>query len=156
MNFSEHNDAIATDVDLKTGRYLQLLKSDVHKNMEVIQDIKQHYLNVANTKAQWSSLDVLSIMDDLMKRKKIEINDKLRMENDKEVNKHIDPGIADMVSDVVIFEKRLALQTFALESPIAPIVIFATNRGRCGIRGTTDILSQHGIPLDMLQNTIIS
>ena len=37
----------------------------------------------------------------------------------------------------------------ALESTIAPIVIFATNRGKSEIRGT-DIHSAHGIPLDLL------
>ena len=37
----------------------------------------------------------------------------------------------------------------ALESTIAPIVIFATNRGKSEIRGT-DIHSAHGVPLDLL------
>ena len=37
----------------------------------------------------------------------------------------------------------------ALESTLAPIVILATNRGTCTIRGT-DILSPHGIPIDLL------
>ena len=43
----------------------------------------------------------------------------------------------------------------ALESTIAPIVIFATNRGKCTIRGTGDIVSPHGIPLDMLDRVLI-
>ena len=34
----------------------------------------------------------------------------------------------------------------ALESSLAPIVIFATNRGICQIRGT-DMTSPHGIPV---------
>ena len=42
----------------------------------------------------------------------------------------------------------------ALESPLAPIVIFATNRGRCQIRGT-EILSPHGMPLDLLDRIMI-
>lgn len=42
----------------------------------------------------------------------------------------------------------------ALESPLAPIVIFATNRGRCEIRGT-NILSPHGMPLDLLDRIMI-
>lgn len=37
-----------------------------------------------------------------------------------------------------------------LESPMAPTVIFATNRGRCTVRGTQDIVSAHGIPSDLL------
>lgn len=43
----------------------------------------------------------------------------------------------------------------ALESTIAPIVIFATNRGKCTIRGTEDIVSPHGIPLDLLDRVMI-
>lgn len=37
-----------------------------------------------------------------------------------------------------------------LESPMAPIVILATNRGRSLVRGTSDIVSPHGIPVDLL------
>ena len=42
----------------------------------------------------------------------------------------------------------------ALESQLAPIVILATNRGRCTIRGT-DIVSPHGIPIDLLDRLMI-
>ena len=42
----------------------------------------------------------------------------------------------------------------ALESPLAPIVIFATNRGICTIRGT-DTKSPHGIPIDLLDRLLI-
>jgi RuvB-like protein 1 (pontin 52) len=37
-----------------------------------------------------------------------------------------------------------------LESPMAPTVILATNRGSSLVRGTVDIISPHGIPLDLL------
>ena len=43
----------------------------------------------------------------------------------------------------------------ALESALAPIVIFATNRGNCTIRGTDGIVSPHGIPLDLLDRLMI-
>ncbi len=54
----------------------------------------------------------------------------------------------------------LDIETFtylhrALETAIAPIVIFATNRGKCVIRGTEDIVSPHGIPLDLLDRLLI-
>ena len=42
----------------------------------------------------------------------------------------------------------------ALESTLAPIVVFATNRGVCQIRGT-DISSPHGVPLDLLDRMLI-
>jgi len=43
----------------------------------------------------------------------------------------------------------------ALESSLAPIVILATNRGKCTIRGSEDILSPHGIPGDLLDRLVI-
>jgi RuvB-like protein 1 (pontin 52) len=42
----------------------------------------------------------------------------------------------------------------ALESTLSPIVVFATNRGVCTIRGT-DVLSPHGIPVDLLDRMLI-
>lgn len=42
----------------------------------------------------------------------------------------------------------------ALESNLAPIVILATNRGVCKIRGT-DMNSPHGIPVDLLDRLLI-
>ena len=41
-----------------------------------------------------------------------------------------------------------------LESPMAPTVILATNRGKALVRGTTDIYSPHGIPLDLLDRCV--
>lgn len=43
----------------------------------------------------------------------------------------------------------------ALESPISPIVILASNRGKCTIRGTDDIVAAHGIPPDLLARILI-
>ena len=42
----------------------------------------------------------------------------------------------------------------ALESQLAPIVILATNRGICTIRGT-DLVSPHGVPVDLLDRLLI-
>lgn len=42
----------------------------------------------------------------------------------------------------------------ALESTLAPIVVLATNRGICTIRGT-DMISPHGIPVDLLDRLLI-
>lgn len=42
----------------------------------------------------------------------------------------------------------------ALESTLAPIVVLATNRGICTIRGT-DVTSPHGIPIDLLDRLLI-
>lgn len=43
----------------------------------------------------------------------------------------------------------------ALESSISPIVILASNRGKCTIRGTEDIIAAHGVPPDLLARLLI-
>ena len=69
------------------------------------------------------------------------VSDKLRKEINKVVNKYIDQGIAELVPGVLFIDEvhMLDIECFtylhrALESTIAPIVIFATNRGKCTIR----------------------
>ena len=78
------------------------------------------------------------------------------------MNKYIDQGIAELVPGVLFIDEvhMLDIECFtylhrALESTIAPIVIFATNRGRCTIKGTEDIKSPHGMPLDLLDRIMI-
>lgn len=134
------SDTFATEFDLETEEYVPLPKGEVHKKKEVIQDVTLHDLDSANARPQGGQ-DVLSMMGQLMKPKKTEITDKLRMEINKVVNKYIDQGIAELVPGVLFIDEvhMLDLETFtylhkSLESAIAPIVIFATNRGRCTIR----------------------
>lgn len=43
----------------------------------------------------------------------------------------------------------------ALESPISPIVILASNRGKCTIRGSDGSVAAHGMPPDLLQRILI-
>lgn len=118
-------------------------------------------MDAANARPQGGQ-DVLSLMGQLLKPKKTEITDKLRREINKIVDKYIDQGVAELVPGVLFIDEvhMLDIETFtylhrALESAIAPIVIFATNRGRCLIRGTDDIHSPHGIPLDLLDRLLI-
>ncbi|XP_050304629.1 ruvB-like helicase 1 [Anthonomus grandis grandis] len=155
------SDAYATEFDLEAEEYVPLPKGDVHKKKEVVQDVTLHDLDAANAKPQGGQ-DVLSMMGQLLKPKKTEITDKLRKEINKVVDKYIDQGIAELVPGVLFIDEvhMLDIETFtylhrALESAIAPIVIFATNRGRCLIRGTDDIYSPHGIPLDLLDRLLI-
>merc|ERR1712087_747122 len=155
------SDAFATEFDLEAEEYVPLPKGDVHKRKEVIQDVTLHDLDVANARPQGGQ-DILSMMGQLMKPKKTEITEKLRKEINKVVNKYIDEGIAELVPGVLFIDEvhMLDIQCFtylhrALETRIAPIVIFATNRGKCTVRGTTDVISPHGIPKDLLDRLLI-
>lgn len=154
------SDAFATEFDLEAEEYVPLPKGDVHKKKEVVQDVTLNDLDAANARPQGGK-DVMSMMAAMGKSKKTEITEKLRTEINKVVNKYIDQGIAELVPGVLFIDEvhMLDIECFtylnrALESTLSPIVVFATNRGVCRIRGT-DVLSPHGIPVDLLDRMLI-
>lgn len=154
------SDSYATEVDLEADEYVPLPKGDVHKKKEIVQDLTLHDLDVANASPQGGN-DIMSMMGQLVKQKKTEITEKLRSEINKVVNKYIEQGIAELIPGVLFIDEvhMLDIECFtylnrALESTLAPIVILATNRGRCPIKGT-DIMSPHGIPVDLLDRLMI-
>merc|ERR1740130_2567016 len=97
--------------------------------------------------------DVVSLLRSMGKPKKTEIN--------KIVEQYINQGIAELVPGVLFVDEvhMLDIECFtylnrALESTLAPIVIFATNRGVCTVRGT-EVISPHGVPVDLLDRMLI-
>jgi RuvB-like protein 1 (pontin 52) len=153
-------DAYATEFDLEAEEYVPLPKGDVHKRKEIVQDVTLHDLDAANARPQGGQ-DIMSLMSQLMKPKKTEITDKLRAEINKIVNRYVDSGSAELVPGVLFIDEvhMLDVECFtylnrALESSLAPIVVLATNRGLCQVRGT-DLTSPHGIPVDLLDRLVI-
>eukprot|EP00536_Pseudo-nitzschia_multiseries_P006123 jgi/Psemu1/324213/estExt_fgenesh1_pg.C_1260011 len=165
------SDSFATEFDLEAEEYVPIPKGDVHKQKTVIQDVTLHDLDMANAHPSSGSggggssqRDVLGLLRSMGKPKKTEITDKLRGEINKIVEKYIQEGIAELVPGVLFVDEvhMLDMECFtylnrSLESPIAPIVIFATNRGITTIRGTepSGIKAPHGIPLDVLDRMLI-
>ncbi|CAN0067348.1 unnamed protein product, partial [Ectocarpus fasciculatus] len=154
------SDAYASEYDLEADEYVPLPKGDVHKKKEVVQDVTLHDLDMANAKPQGGQ-DLLSMVGQMAKPKKTEVTEKLRAEINRVVNRYIDQGVAELVPGVLFIDEvhMLDIECFtflnrALESALSPIVIFATNRGVCTIRGT-DVLSPHGIPVDLLDRMLI-
>ncbi|KAK3257595.1 Ras and Rab interactor 1 [Cymbomonas tetramitiformis] len=153
-------DLYATEFDLEAESYVPLPKGEIHKKKEIVQDVTLHDLDAANAKPQGGQ-DIMSVMGQMMKPKKTEVTDKLRQEINKVVNRYIDQGVAELVPGVLFIDEvhMLDIECFtylnrALESSLAPIVVFATNRGICKIRGT-DISSPHGMPVDLLDRLVI-
>merc|ERR1712087_210413 len=153
-------DAYATEFDLEADEYVPVPKGEVHKKKEVVQDVTLHDLDQANAKPQGGQ-DISSIMGSFMKPRKTEITEKLRLEINKVVNRYIDQGIAELVPGVLFIDEvhMLDIECFtylnrALESTLSPIIIFATNRGICTIRGS-EIVSPHGMPVDLLDRLVI-
>ena len=172
------SDAYATEYDLEAEEYVPIPKGEVHKKKEIVQDVTLHDLDIANARPQGGQ-DIMSMMGQLMKPKKTEITDKLREEINKVVSRYIDQGVAELVPGVLFIDEvgcqdfstrkgsntqkqvhMLDIECFtylnrALESPISPIVILASNRGKCTIRGTEDLVAAHGIPPDLLARLLI-
>ncbi|KII68350.1 RuvB-like 1 [Thelohanellus kitauei] len=151
----------AHEFDLEIDQYVPVPRGDVLKKKEIMQHLTLHDLDMANAFPDISH-GVSSMFSEL-KTKLTEITDKLRREVNNVVNKLIDQGSAELVPGVLFIDEVHMLDqecfTFlhrAMESTIAPIIIFASNRGMCKIKGT-DIISPHGIPLDLLDRlTIVS
>ncbi|GJY39889.1 putative reverse transcriptase domain-containing protein [Tanacetum coccineum] len=81
---------------------------------------------------------------------------------DMVVNRYIDEGVAELIPGVLFIDEvqMLDIECFsylnhALESSLSTIVIFATNKGICTVRGT-DMSSPHGIPMDLLDRLVIT
>jgi RuvB-like protein 1 (pontin 52) len=132
----------------------------VHKKKDIVQDVTLHDLDIANARPKGGQ-DFMSMMGQMFKSKKTNLTDKLRNEINKVVNRYIDQGVAELVPGVLFIDEvhMLDIECFtflnrALESTLAPIVILATNRGICTIKGT-DMISPHGIPVDLLDRLLI-
>ena len=154
------SDAYAAEYDLEAEEYVPLPKGDVHKKREVVQDVTLHDLDAANASPQGGK-DVMSLMAAMGKSRKTEITNKLRTKINRVVNRYIDQGVAELVPGVLFIDEvhMLDVECFtylnrSLESTLSPIVVFATNRGVTKIRGT-DVLAPHGVPVDLLDRTLI-
>jgi RuvB-like protein 1 (pontin 52) len=161
---------------LESETYVPLPKGDVLKRKELVQDVSLGDLDAANARPQGGQ-DIMSVMGSLVKSGRTEVTDKLRREVNKVVQGYVDQGVAEVVPGVVFIDEvsipisfcfiernehtafiqvhMLDIECFTylnalLESPMAPTVILATNRGNSLVRGTTDIVAPHGIPVDLL------
>lgn len=170
------SDAYASSYDLESETYVPLPKGDVHKRKELVQDVTLGDLDAANARPQGGQ-DIMSVMGSLMKSGRTEVTDKLRREVNKVVKGYVDQGVAEVIPGVVFIDEvrldgshyrrceliwvefmqvhMLDVECFTylnslLESAMAPTVILATNRGNALVRGTTDVVSPHGIPVDLL------
>jgi RuvB-like protein 1 (pontin 52) len=150
------SDAYASSYDLESETYVPLPKGDVHKRKELMQTVTLNDLDAANARPQGGQ-DIMSVMGSLVKSGRTEITEKLRREVNKVVKGYVEQGVAEVVPGVVFIDEvhMLDIECFTylnalLESPMAPTVILATNRGQSLVRGTSDIVSPHGIPVDLL------
>ncbi|NXK55869.1 RUVB1 protein, partial [Chauna torquata] len=148
-------DTYATEFDLEAEEYVPLPKGDVHKKKEIIQDVTLHDLDVANARPQVSDstdevfTEKLFYIDVMVSRINQEMQKplryKLRGEINKVVNKYIDQGIAELVPGVLFVD-----EVHMLDIELADPFLFGFS-----FRGTEDVVSPHGIPLDLLDRVMI-
>ncbi|KAH8115626.1 DNA helicase [Phellopilus nigrolimitatus] len=155
------SDAYASSYDLESETYVPLPKGEVHKRKELVQDVTLGDLDAANARPQGGQ-DIMSVMGSLVRSGRTEVTEKLRREVDRVVKGYVDQGVAEVVPGVVFIDEvhMLDLECFTylnalLESPMAPTVVLATNRGRAAVRGADDLRAPHGIPIDLLDRCLI-
>jgi RuvB-like protein 2 len=90
-----------------------------------------------------------------------EIRNEIRIQINQKVQEWKEEGRATIIPGVLFIDEihMLDMECFtylnrALESDIAPVFVFATNRGYSTIRGT-NYKSPHGIPMDLLDRLMI-
>ncbi|EJD42133.1 DNA helicase [Auricularia subglabra TFB-10046 SS5] len=155
------SDAYASSYDLESETYVPLPKGEVHKRKELVQDVTLGDLDAANARPQGGQ-DIMSVMGSLVRAGRTEVTEKLRREVNKVVAGYVAQGVAEVVPGVVFIDEvhMLDVECFTylnslLESPMAPTVVLATNRGRARVRGTEDVVAPHGIPVDLLDRCLI-
>lgn len=142
--------------DLTTIRPVEVPSGPVLKHKEFVYPMNLHDLDAAQSRA---GVSMFSIFFGGEERK--EISGEVRAGVDEMVRKWVGEGRAEILPGVVFIDEcsMLDIETFSflgrgMEQELAPIVIFATNRGLTSVRGT-DLKSAHGMPLDLLDRLLI-
>jgi TBP-interacting protein len=132
---------------------VEVPKGSIEKEKEFTYVVTLHDLDEANARRG----GLFSLFEPPSK----EIDSEVREAVDEQVKKWVEEGRAELVPGVLFIDEThlmdielFAFMNRAMESEMAPIIILASNRGFAKIRGT-DIVSPHGIPLDLLDRLLI-
>lgn len=141
-------DAMGSDT-----RFVQCPEGELQKRREAIHTVSLHEIDVINSRSQGFLA--------LFSGDTGEIKPEVREQINTKVAEWREDGKAEIVPGVLFIDEvhMLDIECFsflnrALENDMAPIVIMASNRGITRIRGTK-YTSPHGIPIDLLDRTLI-
>jgi len=136
-----------------TTRFVQCPEGELQKRKEVVHTVTLHEIDVINSRTQ----GFLALFSGDTGEIKPEVRDQINAK----VSEWREEGKAEIAPGVLFIDEvhMLDMECFsflnrAIEDDMAPIVVMATNRGITKIRGTT-YTSPHGMPLDLLDRTII-
>lgn len=139
--------------DIDSRDIVPVPEGSVEKEKEFVYTVTLHDLDEANARRP----GLLSLFGDTGR----EIDNEVRQAVDDQVKEWVENGRAELLPGVLFVDEThlLDIELFsfmnrAMESELAPIIILASNRGFARIRGT-DIVSPHGIPLDLLDRLLI-
>lgn len=143
-------------LDLSTVRAVETPSGPVLKNKEFIYPMNLNDLDTAQSRA---GVSMFSMFFGGEERR--EISSEVRAKVDETVRGWVEEGRTEILPGVVFIDEcsMLDIETFSflsrgMEQELAPIVIFATNRGITSVRGT-DLRAPHGMPLDLLDRLLI-
>jgi len=134
-------------------RFVQCPEGELQKRKEVVHTVTLHEIDVINSRTQ----GFLALFSGDTGEIKPEVRDQINAK----VSEWREEGKAEIGAGVLFIDEvhMLDIECFSflnrgLEDDMAPIVVMATNRGITKIRGT-NYTAPHGIPLDLLDRTII-
>lgn len=134
-------------------KFVQCPDGELQKRREVVHTVSLHEIDVINSRQQGFLA--------LFSGDTGEIRSEVRDQINTKVAEWKEEGKAEIVPGVLFIDEvhMLDIECFsfinrALEDDFAPIVIMATNRGISKTRGT-NYKSPHGLPMDLLDRSII-
>lgn len=134
-------------------KFVQCPEGELQKRKEVVHTVSLHEIDVINSRQQGFLA--------LFSGDTGEIRSEVRDQINTKVAEWKEEGKAEIVPGVLFIDEvhMLDIECFsfinrALEDDFAPIVVMATNRGVSQTRGTS-YKSPHGVPLDLLDRSII-
>ncbi|QOU21255.1 RuvB-like protein 2 [Brettanomyces bruxellensis] len=134
-------------------RFVSCPEGELQTRKEVVHIVSLHDIDVINSRQQGFMA--------LFSGDTGEIRSEVRDQINSKVAEWKEEGKAEIVPGVLFIDEvhMLDIECFsyinrALEDEFSPIVIMATNRGISKTRGT-NYMSPHGLPLDLLDRTII-
>merc|ERR1711953_1663078 len=134
-------------------RFVQCPEGELQKRKEVVHTVTLHEIDVINSRTQ----GFLALFSGDTGEIKPEVRDQIN----SKVSDWREEGKAEIAPGVLFIDEvhMLDMECFsflnrAMEDDMAPVVVMATNRGITKIRGTS-YTSPHGMPLDLLDRTII-
>lgn len=149
-SFARSRDYDAMGADTK---FVQCPEGELQRRKTVVHTVSLHEIDVINSRTQGFLA--------LFTGDTGEIRSEVRDQINTKVAEWKEEGKAEIVPGVLFIDEvhMLDIECFsfinrALEDEFAPIVIMATNRGISKTRGT-NYKSPHGLPLDLLDRTII-